>query len=248
MVAESGRLGSVGHLGGNILSKTIDFSDWIPIFPLPNAVLMPRAILPLHVFEQRYREMTRAALVGPRLIAMALLKPGYETGYNTHDVAIYPEVCVGRILREEELPDGRFNFLLQGVARARVIAECGKLAYRRGRMEVICPVSAHPEIEYARRKELRHLLREPPLLDLATGANWLELFNCPDFTFSDIVDVLASVVLPSPEHKHRFLAEPRVAARATCLCETLRAIAAELQRRSGRSNQPRHWPPTICNN
>jgi hypothetical protein len=83
---------------------------------------------------------------------------------------------------------------------------------------------------------------------MATSANWLELFNCPDFTLSDIVDVLASVVLPSPEHKQRFLAEPCVAARATCLCNTLRAIAAELQRRGGRASTPRNWPPTICNN
>ena len=107
---------------------------------------------------------------------------------------------------------------------------------------------APPEIECARRRELRHLLREPPLLKLATGANWLELFNCSDFTFSDIVDVLASAVLPSPEDKQRFLAEACVAARATCLCNTLRGIAAELHRRSGRINQPRDWPPTICNN
>lgn len=230
------------------MAEPIDCSDWIPIFPLPNVVLMPRAILPLHVFEQRYRMMTRDALAGSRLIAMALLKPGYETSYNTLDVAIYPEVCVGRILREEELPDGRFNFLLQGVARARVTSECGELAYRRGRLEVIRPVPATPEVECARRRELRNLLREPPLLKLATGANWLELFNCSDFTFSDIVDVLASAALPSPEDKQRFLAQPCVAARATCLCNTLRTIAAELQRCGGRENPPRNWPPTICNN
>jgi len=113
---------------------------------------------------------------------------------------------------------------------------------------VIHPRPASPEIECARRRELRRLLHEPPLLKLATGANWLELFNCPDFTFSDIVDVLASAVLPSPEDKQRFLAQPCVAARATCLCNTLRAIAAELQRRSTREHPPRHWPPTICNN
>lgn len=230
------------------MAEPIDLSDWIPIFPLPNVVLMPRAILPLHVFEQRYQVMTRDALAGSRLIAMALLKPGYETNYNTLDVAIHPEVCVGRILREEELPDGHFNFLLQGVARARVISESGELAYRRGRLQVVRPVQASPEIECARRRELRRLLREPPLLKLATGANWPELFNCPDFTFSDIVDVLASAALSSLEDKQRFLAQPCVAARATSLCNTLRAIAAELQQRSRRVNLPRHWPPTICNN
>ena len=58
--------------------ETIDFSGWIPIFPLPNAVLMPRAILPLHVFEHRYRAMTRDVLNSSHVLATALLKPGYE--------------------------------------------------------------------------------------------------------------------------------------------------------------------------
>ncbi len=85
----------------------------VPLFPLPNVVLFPRAVLPLHVFEQRYREMTTDALKGDRLIAMALLRPGWEQNYYSRP-AIEPVVCVGQILTHEKLADGKYNFLLQG--------------------------------------------------------------------------------------------------------------------------------------
>src|SRR5579864_282631 len=59
----------------------IDLSA-VPLFPLPNVVLFPRAVLPLHVFEERYKEMTADALRGNRQIAMALLGAGWETNYH----------------------------------------------------------------------------------------------------------------------------------------------------------------------
>src|SRR3954462_2206335 len=91
----------------------------VPLFPLPNVVLLPRAILPLHVFEERYKQMTADVLRGERLVAMALLKEGWERDYYQAP-QIEPVVCVGQILSHELLPDGRYNFLLQGVTRARV--------------------------------------------------------------------------------------------------------------------------------
>ena len=54
------------------------FSGSVPLFPLPGTVLLPGGLLPLHVFEERYREMLRDALAGERLIGMAFLLPGYE--------------------------------------------------------------------------------------------------------------------------------------------------------------------------
>src|SRR3954466_8867822 len=93
-----------------------------PLFPLPNVVLFPRAVLPLHIFEERYLAMTADALRGDRLIAMALLKSGWERDYYSKP-PIEPVVCVGQILTHEQLPDGKYNVLLQGVARARIIRE-----------------------------------------------------------------------------------------------------------------------------
>ena len=96
--------------------------ELVPLFPLPNVVLFPRAVLPLHVFEERYKAMTADALRGGRRVAMALLRPGWEKDYYSMP-AIDPIVCVGQILAHEKLADGKYNFLLQGLYRARVTRE-----------------------------------------------------------------------------------------------------------------------------
>src|SRR5256885_4780298 len=100
-------------------SSDIDAARSFPataLFPLPNVVLFPRAILPLHIFEERYKTMTEDVLAGDRRIAMALLKPGWERNYYGR-AEIEQIVCVGSILSHERLPDGKYNFLLQGHTR-----------------------------------------------------------------------------------------------------------------------------------
>ena len=92
-----------------------------PLFPLPNVVLFPRAVLPLHIFEDRYKAMITDALRGNRLIAMALLKPGWEQNYYGRP-EIHPVVCVGTLLTHEKLPDGKYNLLLQGHTRTGLSA------------------------------------------------------------------------------------------------------------------------------
>jgi Lon protease-like protein len=231
-----------------VLNEPIDFSRLIPIFPLPNVVLMPRAILPLHVFEPRYRVMTRDALAGTRLIAMAVLKPCDDVQYESLVAEIHPELCVGRILREERLTDGRYNFLLQGVCRARVISEDTSRPYRRGELECVCPVAARADVEGALRRDLRRLLNAPSLENLAADANWLDLLDCPECGLSDLLDALASAVLVDIEDKRRFLAEPRVATRGACICEVLAGCAERLQCRRVHRGAPRSWPPTPSEN
>src|SRR3954467_5128536 len=108
----------------------------VPLFPLPNVVLFPRAVLPLHIFEERYKSMTADALRGNGVIAMALLKPGWEKCYYGAP-PIEPVVCAGRILTHEKLPDGKYNFLLQGIARARVVREDRSRPYRVARLELL---------------------------------------------------------------------------------------------------------------
>jgi len=94
----------------------------LPIFPLPNCVLLPGGLLPLHVFEPRYRELTRDCLAGHQLMAIARLRPGYETSYYGRP-PVYERCGVGRIICSEELPDGRFALLLRGVARIEIARE-----------------------------------------------------------------------------------------------------------------------------
>jgi Lon protease-like protein len=89
----------------------------VPIFPLQGALLFPRAQLPLHIFEPRYRDMVRDALGQDSLIAMIQPRDENETP------SLFDVGCIGRIVGAEELEDGRFNIVLEGVARFRVSAE-----------------------------------------------------------------------------------------------------------------------------
>src|SRR5438552_892484 len=80
----------------------------LPIFPLPNCVLLPGGLLPLHVFEPRYRELTRDCLDGPKLLAIARLEPGHEATYFERP-PVNVHAGLGRIICSDELADGRYH-------------------------------------------------------------------------------------------------------------------------------------------
>ena len=90
---------------------------YLPLFPL-NTVLFPGMALPLHVFECRYRTMVREALPGERLIALALLQPGWERDYQGSP-AFYPLGCLARFEEVEWLVNDSYNLKLLGLARVR---------------------------------------------------------------------------------------------------------------------------------
>ncbi len=96
-----------------------DFSGVVRLFPLPNVVLFPGGLLPLHIFELRYRQMVADAIAADRLITMVLLRPGFEAEYDGSP-AIHDVGCVGRIIDHRLLADGRSNLVLQGLARVRI--------------------------------------------------------------------------------------------------------------------------------
>jgi uncharacterized protein len=100
----------------------------VPVFPLAGALLFPRGQLPLHIFEPRYRAMVRDALASNRLIAMVQPKePGSGSGAGGAGLGEPPDLfevgCLGRIGACEELDDGRFNIVLEGLSRFRIARE-----------------------------------------------------------------------------------------------------------------------------
>ncbi|MEM7457630.1 MAG: LON peptidase substrate-binding domain-containing protein [Planctomycetota bacterium] len=105
------------------LSMPGDFSGKVRLFPLPNLVLFPGVMQGLHIFEPRYRDMMQDALASDDLIAMASLKPGWEAGSPDSEPAVFETVCVGKIVTHNQLPDGRFNLLLLGARRAKIVEE-----------------------------------------------------------------------------------------------------------------------------
>jgi len=108
----------------------------IPIFPLPNVVLFPNVFLPLHIFEPRYRDMVSDALAGDRIIGVVLLRPGWEPEYDGRP-PVYAIGCAGVVTNAERLPDGRYNIVLQGLEKFRIIDEDATRSYRVARVEGI---------------------------------------------------------------------------------------------------------------
>src|SRR5262249_26843384 len=99
-----------------------EFDGTARLFPLPNLVLFPHVAQPLHVFEPRYRQLMADAWAGVGLTTMAVWRPGWEEDYHKSP-PIHPVVCVSQITQEERLADGRYNLVLQGLSRARIVEE-----------------------------------------------------------------------------------------------------------------------------
>ncbi len=130
----------------------------IPIFPLQDVMLFPDASRPLHIFEPRYREMVADALAGDRIIGMVMLHAGYEDEYAGNP-PIYDIGCAGVISNVERLDDGRYNIVLRGLVKFRVVREDHSRSYR------VAEVDALPEsLDDADRAALRG--RRPLLVQL----------------------------------------------------------------------------------
>ena len=198
------------------------FTSLARLFPLPNLVLFPHVIQPLHIFEPRYRQMARDALAGDRLITLVLLQPGWETSYEgrppLHEVA-----CVGRIIAEQALDDGRFNLLVRGEDRARIIQEVETdKPYRSARMDLLQDVAmSNAEREQSLRQELT---AHAPAAFTAAGAllEQLEKLLQSDLTLGALCDILAFALPLEVEVKQQFLQELDVESRARNLLDRLR--------------------------
>lgn len=124
---------------------SFDFSPELPsgatptvrLFPLPNLVMFPHVVQPLHIFEPRYCALLEAALADDQLMAMALLQPGWEGDYLQRP-PIVPMVCVGRVVSHTRQGGDRHNILLLGLRRARIVRELPPVyAYREAEVSLL---------------------------------------------------------------------------------------------------------------
>lgn len=194
-----------------------DFGGITRLFPLSGVVLFPNAVLPLHIFEPRYRQMTEDALASDRLMTIVQVRPLIEWT-SPNEPALEEYGCLGRVLKHERLPDGRFNFLLLGRKRVRLTRETisGKL-YRMSEVEVIDDILPS-EPDELQRSELIATFRRIFQGRLDPDLDALFETELPLNVLTDIIT--QAIGLPSSV-KQVFLAEPRAARRATDLLELL---------------------------
>ena len=209
----------------------LNFFKAVPIFALPNVVLFPRAVLPLHIFEERYKTMTADALKGRRLMAMALLQPGWEKDYYARP-AVDPVVCIGEILNHEQLPDGKYNFLLQGIIRAKIVREYDDQPYRIADLERL-PETAVTEMDLAdQRMRMTEMLKADFAQFLPAAQQFMQMLASPLPT-ADIADLIAFHLLDDVPFKQSLLAECDIRRRVTRIVDAVQKIHPP---------RPKGWP------
>jgi len=216
-------------------SPLAGFDGTARLFPLPNVVLYPHVMQPLHIFEPRYRQMTADALAGNRQIALVLLEPGWETSYDgtpaIHDVA-----CLGKIVAENRLEDGRYNILLRGLCRIRLDHEVPQAKlYRLARVELLEDVFLTQPLTV--RKLRKQLIRHVPAWFPAKGKVLDEFKKLlrSDLPFGTLCDIVSFALPLDVAFKQQLLEELDVQKRARGLVDYLESHeppqAAELVER-----------------
>lgn len=189
----------------------------VPLFPLPDVTLFPNTTQPFHVFEPRYREMVADALAGDSIIGMVMLQPGFEGDYEGRP-PVAAVGCVGVIVASELLDDGRYNLILRGVSKFRILDEDQSRAYRLARVELIPErvAEANRPLLAQRRREI-----EAAVLGLFRGAR-LPPAALPD---EEAIDALALALPLEPEARQALLEADGSVERAGALLRLLRPPA-----------------------
>jgi uncharacterized protein len=199
----------------------------LPIFPLPDVTFFPHTLLPLHVFEARYRAMVMDALERDRRLCVVKLQPGFEEAYAGKP-PVQAVGGAGEIVSWERLATGRYNILLKGECRVRLERERpSDTLYRLWEVRRIDDVPAASDtgpalaaIRAACARLLVALDRPTDLLDTALA---------PGQSAGVIADRIAAAVLPDPTVRQALLEEADVAARVARVGAALEALVNELK-------------------
>ncbi|MGD0517777.1 MAG: LON peptidase substrate-binding domain-containing protein [Thermoguttaceae bacterium] len=222
------------------------FSGKVRLFPLPNLVLFPHVMQPMHIFEPRYRDMLEDALAGDRLVAMALLAPGWEMDYDGRPT-LYPVACLGRITAYFRLADGTYNVLLLGLRRIKLLYEVkSKRRFREARVEI--HEDLYPTREIGQSDLLHDRLRKAFLKILPflpEAQEQLDQLIDTDVSLGMLTDIIGYMLDIDLKKKQSLLAEIDVYRRTELLLKYLAAAAVELEADNSGFNS---FPPLFSAN
>jgi len=220
------------------------FSGNVRLFPLPDLVMFPHVVQPLRVFEPRYIALLEDALHGDQLIAMALLKPGWEADYDGQP-PIHPAVCVGRVISQSRQADGCYNLLLAGVMRGNIRRELASdRPFRRAEIDVIADRDL-PATESSEAKLRSRLLDSFQRLASKTTVedSSIQQLLQNHVSLSVLIDVISFAAPLRLTDKQCLLAETSVLRRVELLVSQLG------QMQTGPSmDRPTFFPPDFSDN
>jgi len=209
-----------------------NFSGIVPLFPLSSVVFFPNTLLPLHIFEPRYKEMVHTALNSEKIIGMALLKLGWESDYYKNP-EVYEVIGMGRIVSSEEFEDGKINIVLYGLKRAKIIEVVEELPYRQAMVKIV--ENEFETNSESFRSKIEELINKWNLyLDDKQKSHRINVNT--KLPLENLTDALASLIFPNVFDKQRLLEETNVQKRSEIIINDLQTrlemISITSQKRS----------------
>jgi hypothetical protein len=214
----------------------------LPIFPLQQVVLFPHVNCPLHIFEPRYRQMTEAALAGERRIGMIAVLPEHVDAM-AGDPPVFAVGCEGEIAEATRRPDGRFDILLVGTQRFRILEEPPRSASQLYRSARVQPLDdAYAPSDRARVGALRARMLEL-LAQVFRWAGSEREFDPARFARSDdvaLVNGLCQLLQLAPAERQSLLEADDIPARYGGLIQVLQFQLAARDAVSGSGSRQLH--------
>lgn len=211
----------------------VDFGNPIALFPLVGVVLYPHTVRDLHIFEPRYRQMIEHAVtpvldgdLGQSLpIAMSVLEKGVVSADSLGMPPLRRYACIGRLLKDHKLPDGRHFIRLHGVCRAEIrhVEEPeGDRLYRQAYLKPI--TQEHAAIPKNCRGRLHDLLSGDRLARMRLAEEVRGYVEKDDISLETVVEIASFVLVQDESIRYRLLAEREAARRALILFEELERL------------------------
>ncbi len=223
--------------GDSLIS--VNFSEPFALFPLNATMLMPHGIVPLRIFEPRYKQMVAHALGehtaggGTKQFAMATFR-GEQWMHEYHGrPAIRPVVCLGQIMKHMEFEDGTYAVVLQGLCRATVVEELPAdedYLYRRAILKPLDVEAPDEDRLVPFRETITEAMETDLLADLRGAAGILEHLRNNDIPTSVLIEVLGFQFLADQELRYRLLASDDPDERAKIVQHELMDVQRLLRR------------------
>lgn len=209
-------------LSDNLSFSPEDFSGQVRLFPLPNLVVFPHVMQPLHIFEPRYRAMLEEALAGDRLIGMTLLAPGWETDYDGRP-PLRPAGCLCRVATWHQTNEGSYNVLVLGLRRMMIRRELPpQKSFRVA--EVDLSEDVYAELTASERPDVQRRLLEAfkqVLPRIPEAGEQLDELLGSQVPLGMLTDIVAYTLDIDLDFKERLLVETSVDRRAELLLDHL---------------------------
>ena len=217
------------------------FSGQARIFALPNLVMFPHVMQALHIYEPRYRAMLEEAIEDDRLIALAVLAPGWEQHYEGRP-RLRSTACLCRVATHQRTPEGTYNVLLLGVRRLRLVRELPpKKLFRVVESEILddeSPDEGSPAAAELQQQLLAAFKRAMP--KIPDAYEQLDQLLGTQITLGMLADIVAYTIDLDVDWKMRLLAECDVFRRTRLLLEAIAGRPA--------ATSPRPFPPEFSAN